>query len=457
MSTLHSKELADNLTLLDRLNGIVASLRLKYDETSEWHPKIEKWFLLAVSEIESDNIEIERIIDDPDSNRSRQKPQWKEVILLFYLVKQEIYEMLQKPDITKSFLVCLTNKEKGKYTELLLQSERIDPTIIIGDSINTYDTIMIALKAGNTHAVKALVNDGRAKLTDSHIVAAAKRGFANIMEILLTKIEPTHLALHEAITHSRSKVVKLLLTDGRVIPDSNDFIRAVECKNEEIVKLLLDDGRVDPSVGLVHAIDVEKNNIIKMILQDPRTDPSFEDNFPLTTALSIGNYEIVEMLLADTRVNPNLTDFADIIYYIIKCMADFDYERDSEISEADCCGMSFEKAAEYRRTLTLILPHVPASHAALKVAIECEWLEVVKIFLKDSRYNPNDVLKAAISLNGLDSMEVISLILKDKRTDLVQARKLVGQSKSIGLGRYKEPCLSVQIIYMIDKLQGLIR
>lgn len=462
--TILETALARNLVAIEMLAGVAESLRLKYDEESEWRPKIEEWYPLCISKLESRNVEIERDLDNPDTNESTNIKEEKllHAMFLLQLDKQEVYKMLKNNKPIDAFLDCLTNKEKGKYTELLLQSERIDPTVIIGDSINDYDTITIALRAGNTHAVKALVNDGRVKLKDSHIVTAAKKGFVNIMEILLTKLEPTHLALHEAITHSRSKVVKLLLTDGRVIPTSEDFIRAIECLNEEIVKMLLDDGRVDPSVGLAEAIDAERNNIIKMILQDPRTDPSFENNYPLTTALSLGNYEIVEMLLADPRVNPNLTDLADIIDYVIRCMYDNQYGRESEITDdssaefyliTNGCGMPFEKAAAYQRTLTLILPHVPASHAALKFATEHEWLEVVKIFLKDSRYNPNDVLKTAISLNGRDPMEVISLFLKDERTDLVQARKLVGQRSSIG-AQGKGPSISVQIINMIDAIES---
>ena len=483
MSTLH-KELAANLIALERLNGLKESLRLKYDETSEWRPKIDKWFPQTISEIESDNVEIERIIDDPGSDRSRQKPPFKEGLLLYYLDKKEVNQMLQTSELSNVFLECLTTKGKGLYTRLLLQSEHIDPTILIGDPVSKCDSITIALKAGNTQAVKALVDDGRIKPTEANMKYAAKKGFVNCMTTFLGQLGPTNEILSTAIEFGRHKVVNLLLADGRIAPTNDNLQRAIKIATDsvgdtedtihgissgpiDIIKMLLADGRVNPSIGLETAIESEDIAITKMLLDDPRTDPSFNDNQPLIAAIGAINYEIVELLIKDPRVKPTL-------YVLITEMIENGYDRDSEleikwhsdltvVDEIDDDDsersyepeLTFDEAAKFRRIISLFIRVAPVSKESFQIAVQNGWVEVIKIFLADAKYDPNDVLREVINLNWTDSMEVITLFLKDPRTNLTQARKLVGTRKSIGAQKHG-PCLSSQIISLIDAIESSV-
>jgi ankyrin repeat protein len=498
MSTLH-KELAANLIALERLNGLIESLRLKYDEASEWRPKIDKWFPQTISEIESDNVEIERIIDDPGSDRSRQKPPFKEGLLLYYLDRKEVNQMLQTSELSNAFLECLTTKGKGLYTRLLLQSERIDPTILIGDPVSKCDAITIALRAGNTQAVKALVDDGRIKPTEANMNYAAKKGFVNCMTIFLRQLGPTNEILSTAIEFGRHKVVNLLLADGRIAPTNDNLQRAIKIATDsvgdtedtihgissgpiDIIKMLLADGRVNPSIGLEPAIESEDIAITKMLLDDPRTDPSFNDNQPLIAAIGAINYEIVELLIKDPRVKPTL-------YVLITEMIENGYDRDSEleinkghsylsvddeleikwhsdlrvVDEIDDDEsersyepeLTFDEAAKFRRIISLFIRVAPVSKESFQIAVQNGWVEVIKIFLADAKYDPNDVLREVINLNWTDSMEVITLFLKDPRTNLTQARKLVGTRKSIGAQKHG-PCLSSQIISLIDAIESSV-
>lgn len=119
----------------------------------------------------------------------------------------------------------------------------------------------------------------------------------------------------EVCRNNLSIAIKLLLTDPRVDPSTNNnhTIRVASVNGHiEVVKLLLTDQRVNPSIYSDFVIQYASSDgnleMVKLLLRDPRVNPSSCGNYAIRVASENGNTEVVKLLLTDSRVNPADSD-----------------------------------------------------------------------------------------------------------------------------------------------------
>jgi hypothetical protein len=126
------------------------------------------------------------------------------------------------------------------------------------------------------------------------------------------QVVPSEFAFQEACHRGYTRVVSLLLKDGRVNPGADNnkaLMYAVQFKRTEVVRLLLSDPRVDPAAdgnkALKYAIQFSRHpETVQLLLSDPRVNPV--DHYHL--ALVFGNREILNLLDNDLRIAMNMND-----------------------------------------------------------------------------------------------------------------------------------------------------
>jgi ankyrin repeat protein len=148
------------------------------------------------------------------------------------------------------------------------------------------DAIKGACEYGNTDLVKLLLKDDRIhpETSDNFPIRIASR-------------------------NGHVDVVKLLLSDDRVDPSDHDddAIRSASTNGHyDVVKILLEDKRVNPAAFNNDAIqDASRNgyvDIVKLLLEDQRVDPAANKNFSIRTAVVNNNNEVVKLLIRHPRV-----------------------------------------------------------------------------------------------------------------------------------------------------------
>ncbi len=98
----------------------------------------------------------------------------------------------------------------------------------------------------------------------------------------------------------------------------------------KIVEILLQDGRADPTADYNYAIKIASlhgyTDIVKLLLLDERVDPTAGNNYAIRVASKRGHIKVVEILLKDGRVDPtdsnelaiNLAETEEIKEMLIK-------------------------------------------------------------------------------------------------------------------------------------------
>lgn len=154
-----------------------------------------------------------------------------------------------------------------------------------------------------------------------HLWSAVVRNNHNNVSILLKypDIDPSihdNKVIHHAITNGHTEIVRLLLTDPRVDPTSNNVVRIARENNYlDIVYLLVQDYRADPidkSTAILWATMNRHVGLVRLLLSDPLLDLS--DNEAIQYASYDGCIETVRILLEDGRLNPAINNNQAIIY-----------------------------------------------------------------------------------------------------------------------------------------------
>lgn len=173
-----------------------------------------------------------------------------------------------------------------------------------------------AAELNNIWLVRKLMEQGiNPSISDNAAIkATSRRGYADIVELLLTdeRVDPTvgdNAPLIFAAREGYADVAEVLLRDGKVDPSTRDnlaLMTAVDNGRTEVVEVLLSDDRVSPyneeNSALVLAAEKGYTDIVRLLLKDSRVDPSENNNEALIAASLSGNNEIVEVLMEDPRV-----------------------------------------------------------------------------------------------------------------------------------------------------------
>ena len=159
---------------------------------------------------------------------------------------------------------------------------------------------------------------------------AAESGQCEVVKMLLanSRVDPDskdsdyrQTALSWAAASGHEAIVKLLLANGRVDSNSRDYFHqtplllAAQRGHEAVVKLLLENDGVDPDsedcdgqTPLLLAAESGHEAVVKLLLANGRVNPNTKAEHgwtPLSLAVGRGHEEVVKLLLGDSRVNPN--------------------------------------------------------------------------------------------------------------------------------------------------------
>ncbi|KAJ3003293.1 UNVERIFIED_CONTAM: hypothetical protein HDU68_005759 [Siphonaria sp. JEL0065] len=199
-----------------------------------------------------------------------------------------------------------------------------------------------------------------------------------------------------------SEVVRLLLSDTRVIPDGQSLVLASKQGHSDTVQILLADHRVDPSFNnssaLTESCAFGYTEIVHLLLQHPSVDPSAQSNLAIRHASQKGYTEIVRLLLHHPSVDPSAKDNFSI-------------------------GAASQKG--YTEIVQLLLSH-PAvdptafENFALKMASTFGHAETLKVLLKDARVDPIVDLVGDFGLmKAVEGgfLDVVRVFLDDGRVD----------------------------------------
>ncbi|KAJ3071177.1 hypothetical protein HDU98_005694 [Podochytrium sp. JEL0797] len=146
--------------------------------------------------------------------------------------------------------------------------------------------------------------------------------FDELLKILADpSIDPSlneSAALLFAVSHGHVNAVMHLLADPRIKGKENDvFLGAIQLSHFELVHRLLESDRVDPSAENNVAIQMVAMSgdvdLCRMLLADPRVDPSDDGNTALREAVLYNRLPIVELLLQHPRVRPGARNLADAV------------------------------------------------------------------------------------------------------------------------------------------------
>ena len=178
---------------------------------------------------------------------------------------------------------ALRRASKGGHVAVvvaLLADHRVHPGACDSSALRE------ASKHGHANVVAVLLADARVRPDawfNRAIIGACDRGHADVVALLLPRVDPRMGGvdlIHLATSGSHgghANVLRLLLTDGRVPPSDDVFIRCCGHGYVRHVPLLLADGRVDPgadgSQALVRAALNGHVDVVALLLADARVDP----------------------------------------------------------------------------------------------------------------------------------------------------------------------------------------
>lgn len=329
--------------------------------------------------------------------------------------------------MTELFL-AVNNNDIDKVKELL--DEGYDP------SLNDNDASVLASFKGYLDILKLLVRDRRVNLRNTDAIhLAAKNGHLDVVKFLLNKRafhkENLYYIAEDALENSHIEVVKTLAQHNRFILSAhrNSFIRiaaekgdvnmveyllsqnivdAGDKRNEAIinaaenghlktVKLLLANPKVNASARESSALLMAAKNghleIVKLLLKVPNINPGAADNFAIFWSAENCHVEIFKLLINDPRVNPNARN-GDLIMVaarddcieIVKIILFSDrFINKSKLQNAFNKAVTEGFTEEVELFLDFGVDPSLNDNYAIKLASEGEYIDIVKLLLKDPR------------------------------------------------------------------------
>lgn len=222
-------------------------------------------------------------------------------------------------------LTLAADNAQVECVRLLLADPRVDPNNAAGDTTALVQACSASISDRRQRyidVVQLLLKDRRADphWYDSLALSSptARGDVYEIVQLLLDdgRADPNDddgLPFIETVESGAVRCLTLLLRDPRTRPwvrDGRALSIACERYYPDVVKLLLKDGRIDPNSGgesaLHAAISLGNNDksgtIIKLLLADDRTYAAAAGNTPLGHAIRIHNVIAVRLLLANPEV-----------------------------------------------------------------------------------------------------------------------------------------------------------
>lgn len=259
------------------------------------------------------------------------------------------------PDIDDNQAICLAAEQgHANIISYLLKDKRVNPVA------QEHSPLYKAAANGHRKAVKNLLQDERVnpKANNNQALhAACKNKHLAVAGLLLSTPAWTKKLYSEspflwACKNGYSDVVKWILEEDAFY--DIDLDKAVDISintnNADLMEVLLDDGRALPqnpilNSMLCNAARLGHEKIVRLLLNDERIDPTKNQHLSIRIAAKYGHLGVTRVLLADGRANP-------------------------------------------------VKKNKAGKNAVIK-AIRHNRVEIVKLFLQDSRVNPVEVYNYA--------------------------------------------------------------
>ena len=362
------------------------------------------------------------------------------------------------------------NKGYLEIVKMLLADKRMDPN---DHSDDLEPPIVEAAQYGHSEIVELLLDTEDIDLVDSSsrlLEVVAENNDIDLMRLLLSHPRMKHLVnsdiLTSAVLAKSEDMVRLLLADKRMDPSDtsiNIFLSAAsEGASLDVMRLLLADERLDPNDCedlLDEAVGNGCTEIVDLLLQDERIE-DIQGAELLQCAARYKHYHIFEMLLADERVEFSQGDVGSILIksgwnteIIELLLADSRVKVTQELVSQviGTCNVEFMRIVlaepycynparntdiliracedENWKIVALLLDDVrldPSTWHNTVLYIACSrgptW--IVRRILADKRVNPSDnnnvAMKTALKRGSVVANEIVTLLLKDRRVNLLQ-------------------------------------
>ncbi|KAI0471354.1 ankyrin repeat-containing domain protein [Xylaria cf. heliscus] len=199
-----------------------------------------------------------------------------------------------------------------------------------GSSHLEQSPLMAASRRGHANVVRLLLDtegispDLSEKRDNTALILAARKGFASVVKMLLAdpRVDANHkdhvgrTSLSHAAERAHEAAVAELLATTTVDPDSQDIkgrTPLIWASKEGVVRKLLASGRVNPNsmdaggrTPICRAAEHGSLGLVKAILEHPKTDlDGGHRSTPLISAASSGRADVVRVLLETRRVDVN--------------------------------------------------------------------------------------------------------------------------------------------------------
>ena len=290
----------------------------------------------------------------------------------------------------------------SEIVKLLLQDSRVNP-----GTCSNY-ALRVASELGHLEVVKILLLDSRVNPTayaNAAIKVASERGHSEIVKLLIPRTDLSHI--------TSGKILNL----AKEISNENmeKFKLAIRNGDLDMVKILLLDNQFDPSYDSNHAIRVASKQghmeIVKILLLDPRVNPTDSDNSAIRLASQNNHPGIVKLLIPKTDLS-KITD--EKILNIAKEMAT---EENKALFNKFRVAIS-ENNIDMVKSLLPNLDPSFNSNSAIRLAIRSGNLEIVKVLMQDTRFNPTVGTDCLIMLASSEGhLEIVKILLLDFRFD----------------------------------------
>ncbi len=196
-----------------------------------------------------------------------------------------------------------------EIVKLLLQDYRIDP------SLNNNKALSCAADSNSFEIFKLILKDKRVNPSDNDNYALATsslNGNLEMVKLLLSDprsfIQCEEKSIINASKNNHTKVVNILLKDGRADPDAYSgvaIISSVERSRSDIFNLLVDDNRLS-TLSLQHSFLAATENgeldMVKKLLLFKDIDLTYEDNIAIKSAYDNQHFDIVQLLGKNDKV-----------------------------------------------------------------------------------------------------------------------------------------------------------
>lgn len=208
------------------------------------------------------------------------------------------------------------------------------------------------------------------------------------------------------------------------------FLFACKYGTMDEVRTLLADPVIDPAEGnsaaLFIAVEQNSSKLLNLLLKDGRANPMASDGALIGKALATGNHVLVDSLLNDPRVV--IPNDSSLLVTAIMCNYDRDYSFLEDLLDAidpsanDNTALFVAIRQHHEEALGLLLtdPRINPAHndnAALRYAIEEGNDEALHMMLKDPRVVPSadDNALIKIATSRMSGQPLSSLLCDDRQ------------------------------------------